>query len=73
MTLFGGTVDKTVQSPLMKEYNEIKARLERAVKTAEKSGDREAVRIARLDLYEHLKLADSYHANAAKQLSIFDV
>ncbi len=62
-----------IVKPPMKEFEEIKKRLTKAVNDAQKSGDKAALENARKDLYDHLKLFDEYQKAARQQLSIFDV
>ncbi len=73
MTLFSNEIDKSVTKTSMKEFEEIKKRLTKAVNDAQKSGDKAALQHARQDLFDHLKLLDKYQEAARNQLSIFDV
>ncbi len=72
MTLFDGQVDKAVKSPLMKEYESIELKLMKELKDAEKAGNKECIRVARLNLSDHVLKKPQYQDNAKKQLSIFD-
>ena len=73
MNLFGNEVDTSVKSPNRKEWEDIEAQLKRAVKAAEKAGDRDALKYARQDYYAHLQLKDAYIEAGKKQLTIFDL
>ncbi len=73
MTLFSSEIDKSVKKPAMQEFEDIKKRLTKAVKDAQKAGNKTAIEHARKDLYDHLKLLDHYQDAANNQLSIFDV
>ena len=73
MNLISNTIDTSVTSPMMREYEEIKKRLTAKAQAAVKRGDREAVRIANADLQDHILSKDKYRESARKQLSIFDL
>jgi hypothetical protein len=73
MDLFSNEIDKSVKSPNLVEWETIELELKRAVKAAEKSGDKSALQYARQDYYKHLQMKDAYIASGKKQLSIFDI
>ncbi len=62
-----------IVKPPMKEFEEIKKRLTKAVNDAQKSGDKAALQHARQNLFGHLKLLDKYQEAARNQLDIFSV
>jgi len=76
MTLFPidkSKVDTEVKSPQMREYEELERQYKTALVKAQKSGNAEQIRIARLEYVAHIEQRKHYMAAAKSQLTIFDV